>query len=252
MLKPVIYPYKMGSQSAKHLAQSLECKRVYPNGTYRPRRNHLIINWGNSTYPNWWGKMYGTTEFLNTPTAVAQAANKLKTFTELYHNGVCIPEFTTSKTEAQLWVEQGIKVFCRTTIISHSGQGIVIATTPDELVDAPLYVKAIKKDKEYRVHVFNGKVIDYQQKKKREGFEGGTSSIRNYANGWIYARSGVELSEEVSSESVGAVLALGLDFGAVDVCTDLDGNVFVFEVNTAPGLQGTTFQKYTEAFKELL
>jgi glutathione synthase/RimK-type ligase-like ATP-grasp enzyme len=41
---------------------------------------------------------------------------------------------------------------------------------------------------------------------------------------------------------------MGLDFGAVDIGHRLiDNQFFVFEVNTAPGLEGTTLDKYAKA-----
>lgn len=250
MLKPVIYPYKISSQSAKKLAQSLECKRVFPDRNYRSRNNHLVINWGNSTIPTWW--MSPWYNIINHPYHVRIATNKLETFCRLGDCEVSIPEYKLYKEDAEYWIEQGHKVFCRSSLTSHSGNGIVIAETVEQLVDAPLYVKAVKKDKEYRIHVFQGNIIDFQLKKKKHDFEGGISGIRNHTNGWIYARSDVELPEAVANESIKAVQALGLDFGAVDVCTDREGNVFIFEVNTAPGLHGSTLQKYTEAFRSLI
>lgn len=251
MLKPVIYPYKMASNSAKLLASSLNCRRVYPDRNYHPRPNHLIINWGNSEHPSWYIQG-NTTQWLNYPYFVSIAANKLKTFDQLYSN-VHVPEYTTNKDIAKEWVEEGHKMFCRQSLTSHSGYGIVIAETVEQLVDAPLYVQAVNKNKEYRVHVFNGQVIDYQQKKKRNDFEGGISGIRNYSNGWIYARDEVQLPEEVANESIKAVNTLSLNFGAVDICIDRDNKIYTFEINTAPGLGGlTTLQKYTEAFGSLL
>lgn len=251
MLKPVIYPYKMSSQSAKKLAQSLECKRVHPNNNYRPRHNHLVINWGNTTPPNWYHTP-GYWYIINKPDCVALAANKRNTFDKFILHGVLHPEWSDCKEWAESTIETGSKIFCRTSLTSHSGNGIVIAETVDQLVDAPLYVKAVKKDKEYRVHVFQGIIIDFQLKKKKHDFEGGISGIRNHTNGWVYARSDVELPEAVANESIKAVQALGLDFGAVDICTDREEKVFVFEVNTAPGLYGTTLQKYTDVFRTLL
>lgn len=251
MLKPILYPYKMSSQSAKLLSSSLHCKRVYPDRNYRPRDNHLIINWGNSQVPIWGGSSFDSPKVLNHPHKVAIAANKLETFMHL-HPAISIPRFSTYKPDAVRWIEQGHKVFCRTSLTSHSGRGIVIAETVEQLVDAPLYVQAVKKDKEYRVHVFQGQIIDYQQKKKREGFEGGISGIRNHANGWVYARNDIQLPEEVAHQSIKAIQTLDLDFGAVDICTSLDENVYVFEVNTAPGLHGTTLQKYVNTIRSIL
>lgn len=252
MLKPVIYPYKISSQSAKKLAQSLECKRVFPNRNYQPKHTHLVINWGNSIPPAWRNPINLGVQLLNPYSAVIRACNKHLTFIDLDWNDVPIPEFTLCKETANQWINQGHKVFCRTSLTSRSGNGIIIAETVDQLVDAPLYVKAVKKDKEYRVHVFQGNIIDFQLKKKKHDFEGGISGIRNHTNGWIYARSDVELPETVATESIKAVQALGLDFGAVDVCTDRESNVFVFEVNTAPGLYNSTLDSYVRAFRNLL
>lgn len=238
----------MGSESARKLASALSSRRVYPDRNYRPSRNHVVINWGNNTYPEW-----GTsnTKVLNKPVNVAFATNKLETFQLFCIEGVPHPEWSQSMLVAGGWIQEGYKVFCRTTLTGHSGRGIVIASTVDELVDAPLYVKAVKKDKEYRVHVFNGRVIDFQLKRKKHGHEGGISGIWNHGNGWVYTREGVELPEQVKDASVRAVAALGLDFGAVDVCVSREGTVVVFEVNSAPGLHGTTLTKYVEAIHEI-
>lgn len=250
MLKPVVYPYKMGSKSAKTLARALDTLRVYPNKHYKPKSNHLIINWGNSRFPMWdymrWGK------FLNRPHHVNTAANKLLSFRAFTTNLISCPLWTKETSIAQQWIDDGYRVFGRQTLTGHSGEGILIFNQGDEVTPCPLYTREVKKDKEYRVHVFNGKVIDYQQKKKKLNFEGeSVNGIRNYANGWVYARNDVVLSEEVREEAIKAVKALGLDFGAVDVCTVKGGGVCVFEVNTACGLEGTTITKYVDAIKEM-
>ena len=76
----------------------------------------------------------------------------------------------------------------------------------------------------------------------------GGSGIRNHANGWVYTRAEILPSEELLSSSIEAVKLLGLNFGAVDIGHRLiDNKLFVFEVNTAPGLEGTTLDKYSKA-----
>ena len=237
-----IFPYKFGSVSAKQLARTLGVLRV--SQSYNARRNDVIINWGNSTPPHFrWME-----QDLNKPQAIALASNKLNTFIEYRNKSfVHVPDWTTDPSEAQQFLNQGIKVYCRTTIMGHSGRGIVICEKGDRLPIAPLYTFHTKHKNEYRVHVFKDKVLDVQMKRKRNGSLGG-SGIRNHANGWVYTRAEILPSEELLSSSIEAVKLLGLDFGAVDIGHRLiDNKLFVFEVNTAPGLEGTTLDKYSKA-----
>ena len=60
---------------------------------------------------------------------------------------------------------------------------------------------------------------------------------------------GVYASDHVRAQSVAAVRSLGLDFGAVDV-VERQNKAYVLEVNTAPGLVGTTLEKYVDAIRE--
>jgi glutathione synthase/RimK-type ligase-like ATP-grasp enzyme len=243
-----VFPYKLGSQSAKALANGLGVKRI--SNEYEPRRNDVVINWGNSRAVRY----VRTSLDLNKHEAIALASNKIKTFNKL--NGLGfehIPDYTIHKEEASEWIAQGNKVYCRTSVTGHSGQGIVIADSLSSLIDAPLYTKATKHKHEFRVHVFKGKVIDVQQKKRRLDYTGPNTGIRNHSNGYIYARVDVDVPPLLLSSSVQAVDILGLDFGAVDVgYRERNSRVFIFEVNTAPGLVGTTLDKYVNTFKEYL
>jgi len=237
-----LFPYKIGSLSAKRLARTLGILRVSPS--YNARRKDVIINWGNSTPPHFrWME-----QDLNKPHAIALASNKLNTFRKFRHERFEHSlDWTWSKTIAEDWIEEGHIVYCRTIINGHSGNGIVIANTKSELIDAPLYTVKTKHKHEYRVHVFRDQILDVQQKKKKLGYGNG-NGIRNHSNGWIYARAEIAPSEELLSSARRAVQLLGLDFGAVDIGHRLiDNKFFVFEVNTAPGLEGTTLDKYAKA-----
>ena len=123
---------------------------------------------------------------------------------------------------------------------------------------APLYTKYIKKADEYRVHVFGGKVLDVQQKRKRQCVDNADVNyqVRNARNGWVFCRGGVAAHERVIDAGVRAVAALDLDFGAADVGWNArNESATVYEVNTAPGVEGSTLEAYrtalTEAFPEL-
>lgn len=241
-----ILPYKMGSQSCKMMAGGLGILRLKTPSRFIAKSGDIIINWGNSSVP----AQFARAIIINDPSAVRLASNKAETFWCLSGN-TSIPAFTQIKETAQQWVNEGHRVYGRKTLTGHSGQGIVIFNEGDIVTDCLLYTKNTKAKYEYRIHVMNGTSIDIQQKKKREGYEGGIAGIRNFANGWVFARENINVPECVKQEGLKAVQALGLDFGAVDVgYVEREDKAYVYEVNTAPGLEGTTLERYVQAFKE--
>lgn len=252
MNRIIIYPYKMSSQSSKKLAQGLRgvghtVLRVYPDRNYRPRPSDLIINWGNSQQPTW------SKDIINTPQAVRKASNKQSSFLSFYRDSVPTLKCTDNNLVAKQWINEGHKVFCRTILTGHSGNGTIVATTTGELVDAPLYTQEFKKTREYRIHIWGNEVLDYQEKKRRE--EAGSRydvDVWNHGNDFVYARQNVEIPECVKEASIKAVNSLDLTFGAVDIgYNHHDDTCAVFEVNTAPGLYGTTLNKYVEKINGL-
>ena len=264
-MRPIIYPYKLGSRGAKALADELKSRghkalRVKPDGKYKPYNNHLILNWGNSTIPQWLPNEIGGI-ILNHFALVRTAGNKLTAFNQFKEAGnVSIPEFTAVEEEAQQWADNGIGLMARTKLTGHSGEGIhyyegIANEQVDIYPNAPLYVKYIKKQKEFRVHVFKGQVIDIQEKRKRKEVpnEEIDYKVRNHANGWVYCRSDVAPHQSVVDNAINAINALNLDFGAVDVVwNEYHSQAYVLEVNTAPGLEGTTLSIYANKIEELL
>jgi glutathione synthase/RimK-type ligase-like ATP-grasp enzyme len=248
-----IYPYKFYSESARKLRAALpHTKFVRPDGRFRPRRTDLVINWGNTHVPNW---RFDSRCDLNNPDNVRIAACKLATFNKLEENHVPTPRFTTSRETATTWLDSGSTILCRTLLNSHSGRGIIVVQPDNTLQDAPLYVEYKKKRAEYRVHVFGGEVIDECHKRKRnseERPENFNTFIRSYNNGWVFCRDGLLPDPNRSRIAIEAVSALGLDFGAVDmIYNEREQQYYVLEVNTAPGLEGTTLTKYLDVFRRL-
>ncbi len=249
-MKLKLLPYKLGSKSAKELALLLSQKlgykvwRVHPN--YVKFNQEFVVNWGCSERT--------AIVSLNQPLSVAVATDKKQALTLLKDRGISVPDFTTEMEVAKKWIiEDGARIVCRRILNGHGGMGITLAETADELIPAKLYTKHVKHKTEYRVHVMNGTIIDAQKKMKRNGVEVNNPYIRNYENGWIFAREGVQLPLDVENQSVNAVAALGLDFGAVDIgYREKEGKAFVFEVNTAPGLEGTTLTRYVEGLVSYL
>lgn len=243
-----LYPYSPASASAKALANALGCLRLKHEG--RRIGQQVVINWGSSFIE----RDLGLSIVINTPEAVAKACNKLTTLTLLQQAGVAHPQFTEDRGEAVEWLMDGL-VVARTVLNGHSGQGIVIMENGGGLVDAPLYTKYIKKDQEYRIHVFQGEVFFVQRKARKLDVPDDQVNwkVRNLDGGFIFANIDVVAPDDVLNNAISAVNALGLDFGAVDVMTEKGtGKAFVLECNTACGLQGTTLDKYVEQFQRFL
>jgi hypothetical protein len=248
----------MGSMSGKAIAtmfrESFRAKRVRPDGGYKHNwESHKIINWGNTERPNWF-RPEKSHLWLNEHTTIERASNKLTAFKILSENNIRIPEFTTNRMLAENWCRDGHMVYCRTSLSGSKGKGIVIATNYKQLVYAPLYTKALPIRREYRVHIFNGNVIDYQKKCRVSELpeEEANLLVRNLDGGWVYCRNYTKRIEDNETVALDAMKALGLDFGAVDIVRGSDRHSYVLEVNTAPGLVGTTLVNYTNAIKGYL
>ena len=256
MSKCVVYPYKMQSGSAKMLAKELNTVRVSPDGKFRNNYKRTIVNWGNSETPTWWNQ-WPNQNVLNHYDAVKIATNKVLSFQKFKEHGVEHPEWTTDRMYAvDKWMANNLPFLVRTTLVGKGGEGIYyIPAGTDALEDlyGKLYTLYFKKKHEYRVHVFDGKVIDFQEKKRERDNGDIDSKVRNHANGWVFCRSDVVLPDCVKVEAIKAVSSLGLTFGAVDVGYNVHYNrPCVFEVNTAPGLTETTAKSYAAAIKEFI
>lgn len=242
-----ILPYKVGSESAKGLSEALGIKRIKKEGSkFKGNASKVVINWGNSALPDEVAKC----KVLNAPLAVSKASNKLSFFKAMAEAGVRTPRFTEAMLEATQMLEEGKTVVCRTILNGHSGAGIVLADKFEELVAAPLYVEYVPKKQEYRIHVMFGDVVDIQRKarNKEVADEDVNWKIRNHKNGFIFARGEDVLGEvpqDVLDQAKRAVEACGLDFGAADVIfNEKKAEAYVLEVNTAPGLTGSTLDGY--------
>lgn len=257
-----ILPYKIGSESAKLLAQGLGLLRCNPiNTRFVPRWDDVIINWGCSSAPSsTLVTAWGRPKYINHPNAVRIVANKRNALSCMALNGVSVVPSTINRELALTWLEEGSYIYERHTLNGHGGSGIRVVHSPDDLSanGVQLYTRGIRIRREYRVHVFDGKVIDYVQKRRKFDADPNEVSeyIRNHTHGWVFCRSGFDRIEEVERQAIAAVEALGLNFGAVDIIQEkITGNVYVLEVNTAAGFSGpesSTLQAYINTFKEKL
>lgn len=220
----------------------------------------IIINWGCPTS----GPINEERINLNKYSAVDLCSNKCLFFSFLWEAdreffSPFLPLWTRHKEVAAEFIQDRCsRVYCRTLSRASQGKGIVVVSDLNSLIDAPLYTCEVDVDREFRVHVFRGKVIDFAQKKKmrseRREQENITLSeeVRNLKNGWIFARENVFLPEGANELAIKVLNTIGLDFGAVDMALDMNGHMKIFEVNSAPGLEGTTLLSYATAIKSYM
>lgn len=285
-----IFKGDRASDGARALQVALGATMLRSVGSvYSGRRESCVINWG-STSPEA-VRLEGVCDtagrtFFNNPGAVNCAVDKLRFFRLMQATApqYMIP-WADNYDDAAKLVHAGGRVFARTVLTGHSGKGIELLVSPRdaelevvrqvsrsellpvtilgvthptrELIAAKLFTQGITgKRIEYRVHVFNGRVILTQAKLRKEGYQANpkyNSIVRNVDSGWIY---GVNNVPEVGIAKAGlaaiaSVSILGLDFGAVDVVyQEGTDKAFVLEVNTAPGLEegGSALEAYTQAF----
>lgn len=213
---------KLGSKSLRLLAEGLSTKLGYKVW----RSKHPKLNQENLLY--------------------GDCKDKLTQYEWFKQEGIPAPEFTVCHQTAKEWANSGT-VLCRTLTRASEGKGIVVAETAEEVVLAPVYTKYKKKKKEYRVHVFKDSVVSVLEKRKRKGFDNVNTKIRNTANGYVFCREDVVEPEGIRELAIKASKVTNSNFKGVDIgYNELKNELFVIEVNSAPGLQGSTINDYVK------
>lgn len=179
----------------------------------------------------------------NKPAKVRNATNKKTMLEILDANNIPTLEWTTDKETAK----ENTPIYCRTELCSSKGKGIKRAETPEEVITAPLYTKALDGYEEYRIHVMKGEVFYAQKKISRH--ENARTTIKNLVEYYFSKRDITRLHPQLYEIPKKTINALGLDFGAVDVMKK-GNDLRVLEVNTAPGLDNSTADAYANAFKK--
>lgn len=263
-----IYSYNPHSASAKALAEGLGVRRIKHVGSKFDPNGNVIINWGSSTMSGHWE--FAADAVINPASAVEAVTNKLSFF-EMVDSELTVP-WTKSTGDAEEWAFEGKTIVVRHKLTGHSGDGIeIIEGNTDKIPDvpqAPLYTLYVPKKDEYRVHCYRHKVdtdlldsaytssvFDVQRKARKLDVpnEEVDWRIRNLNGGFIYQRQDIDVPDVVTDVALKVFDQTGLDFGAVDIIYQESKNkAFALEINTAPGLSGTTLEKYVEMFKELL
>lgn len=215
-----------GSKSLKELATNLTTRlgyKVWRSTLQKPRRLHL---------------KYG------------QSVDKLTQYNWFQQQGLSSLEFTTSTEQVSAWLQEGHTVFGRKYLNSSCGKGIEVLEPGQGTVPVcPVYTKYKKKKREFRVHIFKDKVVMVCEKKRRAGFEGERDTkIRNLANGYVFVQNNVAEPEGLRELALAASKVSPSDFRGVDIgYNEKKNELFIIEVNSAPGIQGSNVQRYVEA-----
>lgn len=220
-----------GSASLKALASSLSTKLGYKVlRSTRPKYGRLNLSYG-------------------------QSVDKLTQYQWFKEQGLSALEFTNDFAIAQSWVSEGNTLFGRKYLNSSCGKGIVVIE-PDgpgwnwQLhTPCPVYTKYKKKKREFRVHVFKDTVVAVTEKKRRSGYEGHRDTkIRNLANGYVFCQTVSNEPEQLRSLALAAAKVSQSDFKGVDIgYNEQKDELFVIEVNSAPGMAGSNVEAYANA-----
>lgn len=123
------------------------------------------------------------------------------------------------------------------------GKDIIVCKTKEDVLQVlhkgehHFFSVFIPTQTEYRVWVFQGKVLGiYEKVFKGEGvYEG---FMRNRRFGFKFEKKdNLRGMKEIEVPCVKAVKALGMDFGGIDVILGKDGKIYILEVNSMPAIE---------------
>jgi len=224
-LKLRLVSNKLGSKSLKLLQEGLSTKlgyKVWRSKTPRNKRENIV---------------YG------------DCKNKIQQYEFFKAQGLPSLVFTTKIEEARQWCSESFVVVARTLTRASEGKGIVIAEKTEQVPLAPVYTQYRKKKREYRVHVYADQVVQVLEKRKRKEFTGERETkIRNTANGYVFCSENVVEPDGIRQLALAASKVTNSMFKGVDIGFNEKLNeLFVIEVNSAPGIQGSNVARYIEA-----
>lgn len=255
----IIHPYRKGSKSVHNLKEYIRGRGLKFFLRYDAAKpGAQVINWGSNPPVYDYRRCRA---FLNDPKVTKVFTNKLHFFQHVeQHQGdnQYIPSFMTRLDQAQDYLDHAYTIVERHVLGGMSGEGIRIVEPGGELQQAPLYVKYEKKTDEFRIHIAKNKageffILHHQKKVARDKNEVKDWKVRNHDNGFFFQQHGYDVPDAVSGAALGIIRDCfpAVDFVALDVIYHKPSNrAYVLEGNTAPGLEGTSVEKYGDYFIE--
>lgn len=240
-----IVTYDTESNAYQLLRDGLGAKGIKPQGSeYRYVPGDVVLNWG----------LYGHRPYpisFNQFDAVGICTSKQRSYQAFKRNNVPTVDVTQSRATASRWLVAGYKVYARSKDSGCLGAGITVCK-PGERIELPVvefYTKGFPATREFRIYVYKQTVIGVYEKKEPPG-KTLDHDVRA-SDDWLYCTVGLRpYPASLLLSSIGAVLAVGLDFAGVDIALDMGDNVCVYEVNSAPWLNQTLVSKLVPLIKQ--
>lgn len=204
-----------------------------------PRREVTgLIRWGSST------PIEGDYFELNTQEAVARTTDKLEMIRTLLNaEGVNTPPCSLS---SNIVVTGSTNVYIRDRQDNVRYTSILNWANGDKY-----YTMDVPKNREFRVHIFNGRTIGIYEKIPNNPtdpmWKNDNTTFRriDQSDGRVMRHL-----RGLRPMSRAAVSALGLVFGGVDVIKSTDGQYYVTEVNSSPALNDPNLERWADEIAE--
>lgn len=275
-MKLYVWYSKATSKTGKALARALGLTN---DGTKRGRHYGVKVPSAGTTHVISWGARQPTNrvEFrrrnlarrkvLNNPFNTEMYKDKYKALYKLYMEDVSVPRFARNKHEAHVLFDNPT-IYSRLddrqivgrTRYHYGGSGFKFIENREQLNadnQSDYWMEYIDGEdkREYRVHVFRGKVVRVQRKRPKEDENGEEIEPRSYRcrchnNGWRFSLCDIDrIHHTVTGNAIKAVEGLGYDFGAVDIIRVPSTNTTaVLEVNSGMGLDNAGLEFYVRLF----
>lgn len=223
---------KMGEKSLPIISEMTDMK-VYNSGEVLPLAEGYVFRWGTTcTVPGG--------QIVNPAKAISKTSDKRAFRLLLSENGLSMPSWGSLDdfllNDAHKTTQE---VLLRPEVHTRS-ESMFLCTELSEVVKAirtikgPYYMsKFVQKKNEYRIFIAQNRVVWMIKKhpKSAEDVTWGCVEEGNFEYiGWT------EWNKDVVRVGLESMKLSGLDFGAVDIVEDQEGNFYVLEVNTAPWL----------------
>jgi len=265
-------------------------------GVDKPKGKKIVIGWGTKTKED--VAFPAGVHTLNHPNNIRLNRNKLGTLETMKNANVAVAPFVMADKVMKALADKKSDIclpLVGRTKYHQGGKGFWMCITKTHVKNAidegaQYFQNYIDIVDEYRLHVFNGKLLYAQKKVKRNNMEEAfveqhADKIKNYADkaekkldketldyalgriakehqhadmivrsnrrGWKFSNV-KQVDNNLLETAKAALAAIGMEFGAVDCCIDADKAAWVIEVNSGPGLDGSTLKTYVSAFEDIL